>query len=253
MDLRKYLDWIRSFFRGNLQRLYLDSYDYNYQKNAYNDAVSFAKQNIKINGVGDLLERLQNDYQEYVEQRRCLKDEEFQSESDKYASWEKMHRMKVISVLVFITCFVLAVISIQQNRGVWAVIAILSMLLAFIAPIAAVILQLIEMINKKKYVSYAENVKGRIKVINYSYLSKVDQIYNQIDDLYLASLEPAHREMVLMRRDQERQHQELIRLQKEQQKMQKKILDEQSKSRIAQEGLLDIEREREERYWKNRY
>ena len=242
------MDWIKYVFAANMPRLDLDNFDYNNQKSAYNDALNFAKQNINIDGVKELQEKLHNDFQEYVEQRRRLKVEEYQNESNKYVAWDKVHRVMVIFIIIAITSVMLLLAAFINGSGIfWEIIAILSSISVIITPIAAIILKLVEMISKKKYVSYVESIKGRIKVINYGYLSKVDQIEQQIDDLYLASLSNEHREMVLMRRDQERQHQELVRLQKEQQKMQKKILDEQSRSRKVQEGLLDIEREREER------
>ncbi len=77
-------------------------------------------------------------------------------------------------------------------------------------------------------------------------------IYTKIDDIYLSSLDAAHREMVLMRRDQERQHQEALQAQLEHNRV---IEQEQRLARAAQEQsaratqkLLDIEEERERRW-----
>lgn len=72
--------------------------------------------------------------------------------------------------------------------------------------------------------------------------------YKAIDDLYLCSLDNTHRELVLLRRQQEKQNQEMLRLEKERQEFEKERLNEQRRTRTASEQLLAIEREREKRW-----
>ena len=78
-----------------------------------------------------------------------------------------------------------------------------------------------------------------------------DTTYKNLDTLYLASLDPMQREMVMMRRDQQRQHEEMVQLQeratREQREDQARLQKQQEDIRRTQQHLLDIELERERR------
>ena len=78
--------------------------------------------------------------------------------------------------------------------------------------------------------------------------SRNNKLYKDIDYIYLGSLEPAHREAVLARRDQERHHQEMMEAQA---RHHQRVEEEQRKIRKSQEELLQIERTRENRYLEN--
>lgn len=65
--------------------------------------------------------------------------------------------------------------------------------------------------------------------------------------MYLLSLDTTHRELVLLRRQQEAHNQDMLQLEKERQKAEKERLEEQRRAREATEELLSIEIEREKR------
>ena len=65
--------------------------------------------------------------------------------------------------------------------------------------------------------------------------------------MYLLSLDTTHRELVLLRRQQEAHNQDMLRLEKERRKAEKERLEEQRRAREATEKLLSIEIEREKR------
>lgn len=101
----------------------------------------------------------------------------------------------------------------------------------------------------KKRSSILAEYESEARRIN-SRTAWIQSIYDKVDDLYLDTLDPAHREAVLMRREQERQHRELMDAQ---QRHNQAMLDEQRRILQAQEEMLQIEREREERYKRNSY
>lgn len=97
----------------------------------------------------------------------------------------------------------------------------------------------------------SEALKTQIEAYSSAYTSQDIEIYTKIDNIYLNSLDPAHREVVMMRRDQERQHRERLA---QQEAHNLRMEEEQRRARAAQEEtaastkrLLDIEEEKERR------
>ena len=119
------------------------------------------------------------------------------------------------------------------------------MITGVLGVVATIVLKIYEIILEKKYSSCAKSVMSKSEQVNAKHLDNVKYIRNRIDNLYLNSLDPAHRELVLMRRDQKQQHEQSMYAQRQHQET---VEEEQRKIRYAQEELLKIEREREERY-----
>lgn len=218
-----------------------------YQTKEYENAVNYANQNISIPGVREILEKIQNDYKEYEEQLVCLKNEEMQNENRKYVLWEKVHKGKVIGMWVAIISIIISMCLNPGTSYILLGIQLLTILFSFIGIASVVILKIAEMISRKLYQSYAEKLGRKVGDINARYAHMFDMLWNEIDGLYLASLDPEHRELVRMRRDNERYHQENIHLQQAFEKVQNDILKEQEKTRELQAQLLAIEQAREER------
>lgn len=76
----------------------------------------------------------------------------------------------------------------------------------------------------------------------------IGEAIQDIDTLYLRSLDPSHREMVLMRREQAEHNRKQEELEEERVRLENERLREAEKTRKAQEKLLKIEEEREKRY-----
>ncbi len=210
----------------------------------HEQTASYAKKNISIVGVKELSEQLENEYKNYLQEIGNIINAEDAKESEKYNQWEKISKIKNIFKYSAIALFLFTILFMVLKSNLCAI----SFPFLLVVILIGSILKVIDVMREKKYCSYARSVIDKFRSINGQYVHIFNVIYKDIDNLYLNSLEPAHREMVLMRRDQERQHQEAMRANERQAEMQRKIAEEQQQLRIQQEELLKIEKEREQRY-----
>lgn len=221
------------------------NFDCQYMTAAYEKAVSFANQNINIVGVRELLERLKEDYKEYCKQRAYIKNQETQNESSKYDSWERISKIKFTVKWVLIVDAFLVIFTKPTRSlillGIWALFA----LIFCFGIIVFIVLEIMESRKRTLYQSYVGGISKKIDDTNRMYLNKINAIEKRIDDLYLLSLDPMQKQLVLMQRAQEQQHQEMLRLQQAYQHEHETLLREQKKTRYATERLLEIEQQRE--------
>lgn len=220
----------------------LNSFNYGYK---FEDAIQFANQYNAIGGVSQMISALREEYRVYSNEINAFIRQEKPIVDDKFTKWHSAEQKKNISICTFIICFIMGLI--PCNIGfLSSFLDGLALFGWFGGMIAAVIFKITALIRDKQYSSYyLKNVRPKADAINEKYIHKIDFFRKKVDDLYLNSLEPAHRETVLMRRDQERHHQELMRMQHQHHMT---MEEEQRMLRETQEELLAIEREREERY-----
>ena len=221
------------------------NFDCQYMTAAYEKAVSFANQNIGIAGVRELLEKLREDYKEYNKQRANIKNLETQNESRKYDSWENISKIKfTMKWVLIIDVFLVIFIRPKRSFILLAIWALFALIFCF-GIIVFIVLEIMEWRKRTLYQSYVGGISKKIDDTNRMYLNKINAIEKQIDDLYLLSLDPMQKQLVLMQRAQERQHQEMLRLQQAYQREHDNLLREQEKTRYATERLLEIEEQRE--------
>ncbi len=204
-----------------------------------------------IPGIENVLDVEYDKYREYQrEYNEIVKDAQVKN-SEQYSVWEDNYKKKNICKLIFAICLIIVCMCMHFNKMI--LLFFLSLITCIGAGIVAVVYKLITMDKENKYNNYTKTIYKKLDNINNKYTTINYSLYNEADNIYLNSLEPTHRETVLMRRDQERQHQERLA-------MEQKILDNQKaaqaegkKLRETQEQLLGIEKEREKRYWNSRY
>lgn len=240
--LNRIFDWLKFSKprRMNLRGQY-------YAKNDYDQTANYANSNISISGVKELLAQLESGYKNYLQEMGAIVNDEATAEEEKYTQWEKISKIKNICKYsaMALLLFIIICIAIQSELSAVGIILIM------LDIIVGGVLKIIDVIYEKKYRSYDKSISDKFSSINIRYANLFNRIYQDIDSLYLGSLDPAHREVILMRRDQERQHQEAMRANAQQAEIQQQLAEEQRRARIAQEELLQIEKERERRY--NRY
>lgn len=230
--------------------------------NDYKRTANYAKQNMSVNGVKELSEQSENEYKNYLQAMENVINEESVNENEKYNQWEKMNRRKNIikklckySAIALCLFFVLSIIFSKFSYAlIWdlltlfvGVLSCFSLLILIFSILGTFVLKGIDRVFEKKYRDYVRIIEAKFSSVNRQYEHIFDDIYDDIDNLYLNSLEPTHREMVLMRRDQARQHREAMRATAQQVEMQRQIAAEQQQLKQQQEELLRIEREREKR------
>lgn len=231
------------------------NFNYLYEGEAYQSALQFASQYQNIPGVSEQIARLKENNSQYREQFNAIMNDNYENVNQKYHTWYRAYtvkifskRLAIISLMVFILLLIIEVFF-SSN---WSFL--LEALMFFIANLAnftltigiigLVIFKIVSGISQKTYDSSHNCLEEQIKSLNAKYLRTVDTNRENIDQLYLGSLDPAHREVVLMRRDQERHHKEMLKQQKQHNEA---MLREQERTRNAQEELLRIEQERQDR------
>jgi hypothetical protein len=219
-----------------------------YEADKFENTIQYAIKCSNLAGVDKYLSELQRKYQDYRREMDVLIKRESSLLDNSFHVWDIAEKIKSICKWGSISSFILFFINVFVRFS--DALTIITCLCTVFGCIAAIILKIASVVLNFKYNAYYKSVGDKATAINVKYIKDLPVLWNKIDDLYLASLEPTHREAVLMRRDQERHHQEKMRAQIQHQQI---VEQEQRRTRKAQEEILQIERDREERYWKNRY
>lgn len=219
----------------------------------------YAQRNIKINGVNSLLAEVNANEAAYLSRKRDLIEQNVESLNNARVAREQVADREwhfallgVAGVVGFIILSILTIALGLKSRVPQTIFNLL-----FYATYAAIIIGLIGFFftpggsRRYEYDSLVSSLKEDAASIANTCSNTNKTLYAKVDSLYLSSLDPAHREIVLMRRDQERQHREALQVQREHNKA---IEREQHLRRMAEEEnakatkeLLDIEKERERR------
>lgn len=215
-----------------------------YAKNDYDQTANYANSNISISGVNELSAQLESGYKNYLQEMGAIVNNEATTEEEKYTQLERISNIKNICKYSAIALLLLTIICMIFQSNLIAITSILLIL----AILVYCVIKIIDVICEKKYRSYDKSISDKFSSINIRYANLFNRIYQDIDNLYLSSLDPAHREVVLMRRDQERQHQEAMRANAQQAEIQRQLAEEQRRTSNKVERLVQIEEDRERRY-----
>lgn len=213
-----------------------------------------ANQHISITGVKEVIATMQKNHQAYMKEITSFMNVHKPVLDKKYEKWIEDDSRKTICLLMFIISFIYCLFISSKVRIPFfsSIIDLVGLGAWFFGFFGAIIFKILAIISEKQYNSYYEKeVVPQANTINARYRNSFNKLYEQVDSLYLNSLEPTLRETVLMRRDQERQHRELMEAQHRHQmalEARQMALEEgQRRLQQTQDELLQIEREREER------
>lgn len=224
-----------------------------YYYDEYNKAIDYGKRNANLEGVNDYISQLNNARIQYEQEIGNIVDTERDNENKMYRLWGKWYKIRAVSLGIFLAAIpaliVCGMISERSYKfalhGDWlAILFSMALIIAFPVFLFAAAAQII---RRRWYYDYADNLKNRLYGISRNFEDKAGTCYRAIDNIYLNSLDPAHREMVLMRREQEEHNRRMEAVAAEQGRKENERLEETRKMRIAQEKLLEIEKERERR------
>lgn len=239
---------------------YVARYDltrcYNFSK--YNEAMKYANQKNEVEGMREQIEKMISGKDTYVQDIQNIIEPEKAAEEETYLAWEKWYKRNAKMGWGLIALIVFNLITTIFGGFGSNVIFFLGFLGWIISPIALIVFIIMKVGTKIKCNAYNKLVDGlyvRIESRNKMFLQQSQEYYEEIDNLYLISLDPTHREMVLMRREQaefQKQMQKLekerLRLERDRQTHERETLEENRRARAAQERLLAIEEEREKRW-----
>lgn len=229
-----------------------------YHMQEYKEALQFAQKYQNIAGVPEEIKNLKENHNKYRKNFNDALNQVYDEWNQKHRTWMRVNTAKNLlkritigaAVIVVVGFVANGIISWRHMEGILETIdellTALAMELTFWCGVAWLGLCIAEKYSFNQYSNAKNKVSNYIaNQVTDPYLQSIRRNRNKVDNIYLASLSPEHRELVLMRRDQERQHQEAMR---QQERQNEAIRAEQERARIAQEELLRIEREREERY-----
>lgn len=230
-----------------------------YHFNEYNKTSDYAKQNLAINGVKEQILKLQEEAEKYKREIKTITEPERAQEESRYRLWEKWDKARKIckwtAIGLAASWIVMMILGGTAGRSwsggmqtVWNILWLFILFLTLPGVLAFLITKAGAWICEKNYVGYMDKVITKIDTVSYDFVGKVNSCYKEIDNLYLRSLDPSHREMVLMRREQAEHNRKQEELEEERIRLENARLNEAERTRKAQEKLLKIEEEREKRY-----
>ena len=232
-----------------------------YHTQEYKEALQFAQKYQNIAGVPEEIKNLKENHNKYRKNFNDALNQVYDEWNQKHRTWMRVNTAKDLLKRITIGAAVTVVVgfvahgiiswrhmqgTIEMAETIYEVLITLAGKLIFWCGMVWLGLCIAEKYSFNQYSNAKNKVSNYIaNQVTDPYLQSIRRNRNKVDNIYLASLSPEHRELVLMRRDQERQHQEAMR---QQERQNEAIRAEQERARIAQEELLRIEREREERY-----
>lgn len=229
-----------------------------YFMDKYNKTLTYGQKNVHIDGVKEQLQKLESEKKLYYNNVAGIVDPERENNEIKYQKYEKWAKLEKKFKLIEILLIVLFIIQLLifdhlpvgfRSSLIFSLFSLLLMLFSvFIGPLVFIITKIIKHIHGMCYKQYIKSIDSKLKNIGNNFKQISTNYYKTIDNLYLRSLDDTHRELVLLRRQQEAQNQEMLLLEIERQKIEKERLDEQRRARAASEKLLAIEQEREKRW-----
>lgn len=224
----------------------------------YNQAVSYGNQHIDIPGVQEHLQDLEIAKERYVDTVASIVESERENEESKYQQFQKWvntenkykHLEIILICLAILNSFVRG--SLPTGLVISRIYSLLDQLLCLVAfvigPCAFFFSKHSRRTYGMQYKQYADSILSKLHHLGNDFTKLAADCYEEIDNLYLQSLEPMQRELILLRRQQEQHSRDLLRFEQERRAAEEERLREQQKTRQATEELLAIEKEREKRY-----
>lgn len=216
----------------------------------YNKAIDYYNEMKQLPGVEEQHVLLQNLTNEYKRESEAL-IEDFRDIEKKYTTCHRAFNVRKINIIIFVASIILMMLLSQSTFGL---ILLLSFYLSmFTLPVTVGVYFVFRTIYRKRVSLFWDKSAEK----NSRYRNACVEIYDNIDQIYLNSLDSTHRQLVLLQRQQQKQHEEMVRLQKENLKLQSKMntgLDNLAYVQRQQSRVLDEINERDkERFKKQGY
>lgn len=221
---------------------------YNYTE--FNRTLEYGNENSGVEMVGGLLDRLREEKTQYNADIGAFVNAERAKEAENFTAWQSTYITKQVLKYVLIAWLLLVWILGTRNipgisNTVTVILFILGLVLLIPLIVAFVVTKSKELICRKRYRSQIDQLQAKIRQRQNDFDSTSRAIYNKIDERYLLSLDPAHREAILMRRENERRNREHEKYEREMLRLQQEVARDAKVTRQAQERVLAIEEQRE--------
>lgn len=164
--------------------------EHRYTWQDYNEAIEVARHHKNINGVIDLLNRINQDADAYEEKMKGFLESQREVENEKYCNFESAaHKYNMcvgIGVGIIIVRFLLFV---AMLFGHLEKLYIIGHVITWVFIAVFLVFLIKAKVEEKKYRSYVSNIMGPINQINNEFKNKVSYFKEMEDRLYLDSLQ----------------------------------------------------------------
>lgn len=216
----------------------------------YNKAVKYGKSHNAVDGVSNCMEKLDSEKNSYINEMQNIIDNEKENENKKYSLWEKCSNIKYKSSITTMISFILMLLNMiilgRGNSFLYEALFILLPLVFTFSIFTAVLSTFAELITNNRYFDYTLTLDGKLQKQNRLFENISYNIYQDIDNLYLNSLDPVHKETVLMHRKQDEHNRRMAQLAEDQHRLATQNLNETRRANEMQARLLQLEEKKEE-------
>lgn len=228
--------------RFNIDRVY------NYT--AFNRALEYGNEHSSVEMVGGLLDRLREERTRYNADIGAFVNAERAKETENFTAWQSTYVTKQVLKYVLIAWLILVwILGTRNIPGISYTVAVILFILGLVLLIPLIVAFVVtkskEIICRKRYRNQIDQLQAKIRQRQNDFDSTSRAIYNKIDERYLLSLDPAYREMILLRRENEKRNKEHEKHEREMLRLQQEVAIEAARTRQAQERVLAIEEQRE--------
>lgn len=207
------VNWIRDHkVRNNINRM-SDDYTKYCKYGEYNKTFSYGKRYIDINGVREKLKELEDvESTKYEKDVKRIVTDAVEKEVEVYNNFhkwrqrsDKLKRYTMILFGIWIFCKLPLPISIKT---VASFIGPLCFLIGLIMLVIAIVITKIRNNRKKAYSEFESSILNQINKCTAQFSNICIAYYKDIDNLYLNSLTPEQRQIVMMQREMDRRDRE---------------------------------------------
>lgn len=249
-------------FRTSIDPMDVQLNGFTIDRRTHNKTTSYGKEHEHLDGVNSILDDAQSEMEKQsVIYEECVKENAPKLE-EAYEAYAVEKRKANLFSNLFRIAFLVAIICLIGMYSAKGMAPLVFVAFFFIALAAFVVLAIFANILHRKannqhkvYMKMSSDALLSLLKIEDELEAAMDRYYNEIDGIFLASLDSTERQLILLRREQaaaeerERKRDEkMIALQTQNQKLQKEIVNQQKALVNQQQELLNIEIERERRY-----
>lgn len=185
----------------------------------YNKAFAEAKEHLDVDGVKEYLVHVEKKADDYETEMKSFLENERPMENERYSNCEMSIKNYNSCVWVGIGLILLKVLfSVFLNIDFFKTLLNLAIC---VYVVVLIVFRFKASRAEKQYCVYSNNVLQQVEEINNRFQNIIDVIVKDVDQMYLDSLDPTTRQLVLMRR-------ELSETQKKNEQLQRQMIDQQS-------------------------
>lgn len=189
-----------------------------YKFSNYSQVIEYGEKHKNVDGVIDCIKHLTYDKSDYQLEIDKIVNAEVNTEKEKYTQLEKYNLIKILSLVISNLALITAFFVTDVWKNLFYLITI--------ASVFSFLIYLVRLNNaRNKYNLYSKEIYNQLQKSHDQFANLVSSNYKKIDNLYLESLDPAHREAVLTRREQKKHNDKMLEIANENTRIEREKVD----------------------------